>query len=353
MFAWLTFPELRTTHFSLSAGSHRRVVNPNSQSVSPKEVLDRDIGFRQPPQADPRRCGGQSCTQEKEAYMTGRIILLLLVGVIVAGAACLAIPIEVEQVLDSEPGFGLYLWFNDDFGWTHTLEDGVSPTWLLGAATLTIEAGDVDSPNEQDLIYADGSLLGALDGPSWQRTKTTFTISDLVSFFEDGELEVYVDIDSTHNERWWAVYLYQSVLRYRYLLPIAHADIVSVEAPAGAGGATGVPGGEVQIAILNSGAATYIGPCTVYAGLAYTTSWLPEGVTIFDTFDAGTVELAPGVPTVLSFPLAAIPPALLDIFHARLSDVWTGYEDTDPLDYVGFFVRFDGLPTVVDYLPLP
>ncbi|MBN1857987.1 hypothetical protein JW848_02140 [Candidatus Bipolaricaulota bacterium] len=283
--------------------------------------------------------------------MMGRVICLLLVGVLAIGAACLAVPVIVEQVLDSEPGFGLYLWFDDDFGWTHTLEDGVSPTWLFGAATLTIKANDVDSPREQDLIYADGGLLGALFGSTGTTTETTFTIADLASLVGDRAVSIFLDIDSTNGN--WAVTILESVLRYRYMLPRAHVDIESLDAPVGAGGATGAPGGEVQIAILNSGAATYIGPCEVFAGLAYTTSWLPEAVTIFDTFDAGIVELVPGVPLTLTFPLAAVPPALLDLFHTRLADVWTGYEDDDPRDYVGFFVRFDGLPTVVDYLPLP
>jgi len=283
--------------------------------------------------------------------MKGRIVCLLLVGVIAAGAICWALPVMVEQVLTSEPGFGEYRWGDEDFGWTHTLEAGVLASWLLGEATLTVRAYDVDWSAEKDMVYADGNLLGPLRGSSGATTNTEFTVPDLAAMFGDGLLDIWLDIDSTNGN--WAVTIHNSILRYRYLPPSTRADIVAVEVPVGAGGATGAPGGEVQITVLNTGGVSYVGPCAVFAGLAYTTSWLPEGVTIFDTYDAGIVELVPGVPLILTFPLAEIPAALLDLFRARLLDVWTGFEDDDPQDYVGFFIRFDGLPTVVDYLPLP
>ncbi len=175
-----------------------------------------------------------------------------------------------------------------------------------------------------------------------------------MALFGDGLLEIFLDISSTQPG--WCVTIDKSILRYQYEIPpplVIRADVVSVEAPAGAGGAMGAPGGEVQITILNSGDTTYVGPCEVFAGLAYTTSWLPEAVTIFDAFDAGVIELVPAVPLTLTLPLAEIPVGLLDLFYARLVSIWTGYVDDDPQDYVGFFIRFDGMPTVVDYLPLP
>ena len=287
--------------------------------------------------------------------MKGRVVLFLLIGVIVTGVISLATPVTVEQTLDSEPGFGQYRGALQDFGWTHTLGAGIRPGWILPDATLTIKAWDVDyAQGERDLVYAEGVLLGALTGQNHGTADTVLTISDLTTLFGDGLLDIWLDIDSTSSG--WLVTILESILRYQYEIPpppVVRADIVSIEAPAGAGGATGAPGGEVQITIVNSGDTTYVGPCEVFAGLAYTTSWLPEAVTIFDTFDAGIVELVTGVPLTLVLPLAEIPVGLLDLFYARLVEVWTGYVDDDPQDYVGFFIRFDGLPTVVDYLPIP
>jgi len=287
--------------------------------------------------------------------MKGRVVLLVLVGMIVTGGICLATPVTVEQILDSEPGFDQYRCGNGDFGWTHTLSAGILPGWILADATLTIRAWDVDyAQGERDLVTAEGTELGYLQGSGSTYSNTQMVITNLADLFADGLLDIWLDIDKYVGG--WCVTIDKSILRYQYEIPpppVVRADIVSVEVPAGAGGATGAPGGEVQIMIVNSGDTTYVGPCEVFAGLAYTTSWLPEAVTIFDTFDAGVIELVPGVPLTLTFPLAEIPVGLLDLFYARLVAIWTGYVDDDPQDYVGFFIRFDGMPTVVDYLPLP
>ncbi len=108
--------------------------------------------------------------------MKGRVVLLVLVGMIVTGGICLATPVTVEQILDSEPGFDQYRYANGDFGWTHTLGAGILPAWLLADATLTIRAWDVDyASGERDRVTAEGTLLGiskvlttAIPTQSWQ-----------------------------------------------------------------------------------------------------------------------------------------------------------------------------------------
>lgn len=273
-------------------------------------------------------------------------------GLLLLGLMGTARPVEVYlQVLDSEPGFGEYRWFNEDFGWTHSIPRDVTRHHLL-AATLTVRAYDVDLPyGEVDQVYADGGFLGNLQGTGSSWASTIFDLADLGGLLGDGILDVFLDIDATHG--YWAVTIGQSSLEVLYRRVKPKLRIVSLDLPAGGGGAVGTPGGRVEIIIGNLGTERYVGPCTIDAGLAYSRMWVPEWCTVFDTHDVGPIDLLPGRTLKVSFDLDAVPEAVYDLFRERLDTVWTGYADSDPKDYVGFVVQFDQpLPPQVDYGPL-
>ena len=278
---------------------------------------------------------------------------MVFLGLLLIGVAVMAGPVEVYvQVLDSETGFGEYRWYNEDFGWLHEIPRDVTRHDLL-EATLTIDAYDVDLSDEVDLVYADGGLLGPLQG--WDDTwfATSFDLDDLDALLGDGLLNVFLDVDATHNWSKWAVTIGKSTLEVLYRKVNPKLRIVSLDLPAGGGGAVGKPGGRVEIVIGNLGTERYVGPCVIDAGLAYSKLWVPEWCTVFDTYDVGMIDLMPGETLKVRFDLDAVPEATYELFRERLDTIWTGYEDTDPDDYVGFVVQFDWpLPPQVDYGPL-
>ncbi len=107
-----------------------------------------------------------------------------------------------------------YRWFDGDWGWQHT---AIDPT---GAATasLYIAAWDVDaSSGEVDVIKLwDGTSyvqLGTLAGLDDDWGYTTFDL-DLGTWGAQiaSGLQVWMDIDSTHDSDFWAVTLSKSVL---------------------------------------------------------------------------------------------------------------------------------------------
>lgn len=105
-----------------------------------------------------------------------------------------------------------YRWYDEDWGWQHSAIGGT-----FGTAELFISAWDVDQDyGEVDNIYAydNGTavLLGSLNGLTDAWGYTTFTLGS--NFFDDiaTGLQVWIDIDSTHNYDNWAVTLAKSVL---------------------------------------------------------------------------------------------------------------------------------------------
>lgn len=105
-----------------------------------------------------------------------------------------------------------YRWYNEDWSWQHSAIGGAFTT-----ASLNISAWDVDaSSGEVDNIYAldnaTWTLLGSLAGLDNDWGYTTFNLG--ANFFDDiaGGLQVFIDIDSTHNFDNWAVSLAKSVL---------------------------------------------------------------------------------------------------------------------------------------------
>ena len=118
-----------------------------------------------------------------------------------------------------------YRWWNEDWSWTHTFSPpGPAPVSII-SATLAIEAWDVDTGlylyPEVDEIYvgtdSSGIYLGKLNDvdDAWSTTPfplPTSTFADLM----DGTINIFMDIDSTHNQDFWAVTLKSSTLTVTY-----------------------------------------------------------------------------------------------------------------------------------------
>lgn len=107
-----------------------------------------------------------------------------------------------------------YRWYNEDWGWSHSAIGAPFAT-----ATLNISAWDVDAlafDPEIDLVYANDSgtwvLLGSLAGLDNAWGYSNFVLG--ANFFDDiaTGLQIFLDIDSTHQTQYWAVSLAKSVL---------------------------------------------------------------------------------------------------------------------------------------------
>jgi len=128
-------------------------------------------------------------------------------------------PVIYEQTITNAPGMDEYRWYNQDFGWAHTFD---STGKRIISATLEIRALDVDWGEpwymEHDIIYTDGHKLTELKGWSGTWSTTTFEIDPALAteILEDEEMYVFVDIDSTHTYRCWAVTIDYSKLTIEY-----------------------------------------------------------------------------------------------------------------------------------------
>lgn len=131
-----------------------------------------------------------------------------------------------------------YRGYNEDWGWTHTVNFSLpGPITILGA-TLAVEAWDVDAkggdggtrPNEIDVIKAGGSggvSLGSLDNcpETWKTTTFTFDAAALAKLSHDdvsGTLNVWMDISSLEKTNgytwdWWYVTLKSATLTVDYI----------------------------------------------------------------------------------------------------------------------------------------
>ncbi len=88
----------------------------------------------------------------------------------------------------------------EDWNWTHDLL-GSAPEGATGiqSATLSIKAWDVDSDEgENDLIYANGVMLGMLTGGVAEWSTTSFDLPEQVldDLWQDGEVNIFMNIDS-------------------------------------------------------------------------------------------------------------------------------------------------------------
>ena len=118
-----------------------------------------------------------------------------------------------------------YRWWNEDWGWSHTFSPpGPAPVSII-SATLAIEAWDVDPGlylyPEVDEIYvgtdSTGIFLGDLNDMDdvWSTTSLTLPASTFADLM-DGTINIFMDIDSTHNQDFWAVTLKSSALTVTY-----------------------------------------------------------------------------------------------------------------------------------------
>ena len=117
-----------------------------------------------------------------------------------------------------------YRYWNDDWGWTHTFSPpGPMPASII-SATLDIRAWDVDYPvdSEIDIIIGGGlggTNIGTLEGvdDKWSTTTLPLT-SDLFADLMDGDIDIWMDIDSTnpYGMKMWAVTLKSSTLTVNY-----------------------------------------------------------------------------------------------------------------------------------------
>jgi len=116
-----------------------------------------------------------------------------------------------------------YRWWNEDWGWTHTFSPpGPAPVSIISAA-LAIEAWDVDPAPfpEIDEIYvgtdSTGISLGSLNDMDdvWSTTILTLPASTFADLMY-GTIDIFMDIDSTHNQDFWAVTLKSSALTVTY-----------------------------------------------------------------------------------------------------------------------------------------
>ena len=145
------------------------------------------------------------------------------------------VTIEYEDLVDSsdgQPGTyfypggdpfadGIYRWYNDDWGWTHTFSPPELPPASINWAKLEIYAFDADY-GQVDLIYGDGVLIGKLEGAdedSWHLT--TFLHLNALAMDElmDGTMDIWMDIDSEQPGPmgpYWAVTLEWSRLTVNY-----------------------------------------------------------------------------------------------------------------------------------------
>jgi len=115
-----------------------------------------------------------------------------------------------------------YRWWDEVWGWTHTFSPpGPAPTSII-SATLAIKAWDVDSPSEVDIILggsSSGTNIGSLQGGDDQWSTTTLNLtSDLFADLMDGDIDIWVDIDSTnpYDMDMWAMTLESSTLTVTY-----------------------------------------------------------------------------------------------------------------------------------------
>jgi len=146
------------------------------------------------------------------------------------------VPASVDDnAIGYADGGKYYRNYFEDWGWTHTF---ANPADLLPAtidainsATLTIDAYDVDG-SEIDVISGDGTVLGQLDGKDDAWTTTALDLSGpALDDLLDGTMDIWMDIDSTHDYLVWAVALGSSTLAvdFETLELVEHIEYVEVE----------------------------------------------------------------------------------------------------------------------------
>ena len=160
------------------------------------------------------------------------MILALAVLILAVGSKAQAgiTYVDVVDASDGQPGtyFGVYRWYNEDWGWAHTFSPPEFPDVTINWATLDILAFDADF-TEVDLVQGDGLSLGQLEGASEESWHTTTLTLDALALDEllDGTMDIWLDIGSIPagaSGPYWAVTIGSSTLTVDY-------DVVVPEPP--------------------------------------------------------------------------------------------------------------------------
>jgi len=120
-------------------------------------------------------------------------------------------------------GFGVYGFYDKDYGWQHDFPAYNTPGMTITSAKLTIDAYDVDSEafhgtnGEYDVISVDSVDLnpGLLQGTNGTNSTTEFDIP-VSNITDDGLMNVFMDIDTFHTSNYWATSLDRSVVTITY-----------------------------------------------------------------------------------------------------------------------------------------
>lgn len=122
-------------------------------------------------------------------------------------------------------GYEVYSWYNNDYGWMHTFPHWNAADLNILSATLTIVAWDIDSEpshgwnGEYDGVHVDSTLLspGYLQGNNNAWSTTVFDMP-LGSITDDGDINVFLNIDMHHSTYNWATTLNYSRLEITYTM---------------------------------------------------------------------------------------------------------------------------------------
>lgn len=130
----------------------------------------------------------------------------------------------------TEYGFGIYSWYDQDYGWKHIWPEYNSQNGVcIQSVQMIVCAYDVDQsdcsrdhPNdpqacELDHVFGDSSLLAPnyLQGVNGNWSATIFDVSP-AAILDDGELNVFLDIDVYNRLCTWATAINYSQLVVRY-----------------------------------------------------------------------------------------------------------------------------------------
>jgi LruC domain-containing protein len=124
-------------------------------------------------------------------------------------------------------GFGVYGFYDKDYGWQHNFKDYNISGMTILSAKLSIEAYDVDSEafhgtnGEYDVIKVDNIDLnpGLLQGTNGSTDVTTFDVP-IGNITDDGLINTYMDIDTFHTSNYWATKLNYSKLVINYKIVV-------------------------------------------------------------------------------------------------------------------------------------
>ncbi len=158
------------------------------------------------------------------AVAAGVVCVIFLCGAVHAAT------VTVTNTVDSDDGYYFappdvifdhtpyYRGSWEDWGWSHNLTTVPAGAQGILSATLSISAWDVDYyEGEIDVVYANGVAIGTLDetwGRQWGTSTFALPTGVLDDLWEDGELSIYVDIDSENGGS--RVTLGSSVLTINY-----------------------------------------------------------------------------------------------------------------------------------------